>query len=182
VEEVMVEIVSSQTDEQRKIAHAASRIEWTLRKMLANLLRVQRGAGKDYEIFHQIVDCANAFIEYGNLGGERWNLDMHAMLDVDRYQPGERKWGDALAEVMAMDEILHGAMQTIASRLLEQRTQQSAGESEMHSGMRRYREALAERDRKWRMTPRHEVEEELKALLPSKGKPRAARENDRRKG
>lgn len=172
----MVEIVSSQTAEQIKISDAANRIEHALKELLANLLRVQRGSGRDYEICHQVIECANAFIEYQNVGGSRWNLKERGMLDVDTYSPGSGEWTDYKMVQISEDAILSGAMQVIASRLLRQRSQEVAGSREMFQAIRDHEMYLTDWNRQQRAMSSHEILEEAKVLLSKKGKKAPAKE------
>jgi hypothetical protein len=110
-----------------------------LRELTANLLRVTRGAGRDYEIPTQAIALIEALQEYvkqrpnhlPNLGG--FLTEGLGEIDFDTPRP-----------VAAKYDITRGVLQIVASRLLGQDLQERHGEKELNDGLRRWDEAIAE--------------------------------------
>ena len=148
-----MEIVSENTPEQiaarrkqQDIEDAQAKVSWALRSLAANIMRVTRGAGRSYELGPQASEFVNALIDHHNIAGRflEWELDQ--ALSFQR----EEEWmktlsPDNLDELDAENEILCGALQVVASRLVRQRSIESAGDKEMHKGMRRIEDIREER-------------------------------------
>lgn len=128
---------------------ATYHVKHALIELTANLLRVTRGAGKPYEILSQARELLAASKEYGDVVGQAPFFG-----DIVTVNPRYENLGN-IAEVSysqsnegyAKDEMLRGALQIVASRLLSQNTQERRGDSELHEGMRRWEEAIAQRNK-----------------------------------
>lgn len=137
-----MKLVSSQSQDDIRRATSLERIKVRLRGMLANMLRVQRGAGRPYSIFNDIVDTAIAlsdhYREFGDIGEAFFSNSID--LDVcfaERVGGEERVRQINLAKSdfdLGQDIMVRGAMQIIASQLLGQMTQESAGDKELFQG------------------------------------------------
>jgi hypothetical protein len=116
---------------------ASDQVEWKLRELTANLLRITRGAGKPCEIMQQMVDLTEAMRRYQAATG-LWPTDefvraLNVSYDLETMQ----HWRDEdRHREYAKDHIIRGALQIVASRLVDQKTQEAAGRSEMHDGIR----------------------------------------------
>jgi hypothetical protein len=122
-----IKIVSKEDAEIRR-EDGMETIRYQLRKMLANLLRVQRGAGRPDQIYDDVVTLAvsmrNHLAEFERIG------DGDLAKAIDCLQTCE----DAFPR--AEEQMLRGAMQIIASRLLGQKCQEAAGDNELFDGFR----------------------------------------------
>jgi hypothetical protein len=128
-------------DPARRRAIAA--VSWPLRDLASNLMRVVRGAGKPHEIVRQTRALMEAFADYHEATGEPPSADVLAdILSIERdpeiIQHLERHQVDRLD---AEQLVIHGALQVAASRLVEQKTQETVGRHELHEGVRAIREA-----------------------------------------
>lgn len=109
-----------------------------MREHAANMLRVVRGAGKPHYLGRQCVEIVDAFHAYREAHGHWPPAELISQtLDVYR-EPNWERFPDEAEGSRAREGVIRGALQIAASRLLEQRAQISAGEHEMHDGMRRH--------------------------------------------
>src|SRR5665811_1468403 len=129
-----IRLISSQDDRAKRKQHSMRIIESHLRRLFANLLRVHRGAGKDYEIFHQLVELAQELCAHVNeFDNELSEFDLAKAIRIDEaprgLTPEARRWENGI------EQIMNGAAQMIASRLLGQNSSESAGSREMFNGL-----------------------------------------------
>jgi hypothetical protein len=141
-------------------------IEWPLRELAANIIRVVRGAGKSYEIAGQCVAVIEAFQRYREKVGHwpaSWEIDQALSI---RREDENASYDDAWERDYARETIVRGALQVAASRLVGQNTQEQRGRSELMDGvnsMERIREearkrlAEAERARRQASKPKPPV-------------------------
>jgi len=167
-----MEIVSENTPEQiaarrkqQDIEDAQAKVSWALRCLAANIMRVTRGAGRSYELGQQSSEFLTALLEHREIAGHFLTWELDQMLSFQR----EEEWmktlsPDNLDELDAKNDILRGALQIVASRLVCQRTIESAGEKEMHKGMTRIEDIREERRKKMRA--------EMRGVVPKKPKRR----------
>jgi hypothetical protein len=109
-----------------------------LRQLTANLLRITRGAGRPYEVFKQALQLLEACKEFREQLGYPPDPEFSQMLNT-------APEFDAPDGDHALHSIVCGALQTTASRLLDQRLQIKAGERELSDGIRQLERARAER-------------------------------------
>jgi hypothetical protein len=130
--------------------HALRQVEQTLRELTANLIRVTRGAGKPYEIEAQAQSFLAALADYNETTGKfPSNYELANALTLERYvERIGRMPGWYRLERDAKREVICGSLQIAASRLLDQRTQERAGEHEMYLGIRDLGDIRAERQNK----------------------------------
>jgi hypothetical protein len=123
-----------------EIAHqrAMPHVEWALRELAANLIRVTRGAGAPQSIGRQAQELIDNLVAYRDAVGHLPDPDQIASaLDVDKTREIRLDKSDAdLDDRYAIETIISGSLRTAAARLLRQRLQESAGEREMDSGLR----------------------------------------------
>lgn len=141
---------------------AAADFEGALVELTVNLLRVTRGAGKAYQIGGQAVELVEAMQRFrdafGHYPGEG---DFHRALTYERERTGE--YGPREQRADALEEIMRGSLQVVASRLAGQHLQIAAGEDEMWRGLKSYEE--------WQEERRRENAERAKAAKAAPRKP-----------
>jgi hypothetical protein len=133
-------IVSDRPDPEQPRRDALAAVRRALREMTANLLRMARGAGKPYLIVGQLNELTTALIAYSEKSGGMMPSDHEfkkALAPIE-YDPLFRStYGDVEAERRdAIQQIVRGSLQLVASQMLGQSTQEAAGRSEMHAGSR----------------------------------------------
>lgn len=119
---------------------ASERFEAALVDLTVNILRVTRGAGRPHEISRQ----AHALVLAGE---EHWEAFDHypppeAYHEALRFRQQDRDpdYGTNQWRTDALEQIMRGSLQVVASRLAEQPTQIAAGEDEVWRGFRYYSE------------------------------------------
>lgn len=148
-----MKIVSERSAEELEAEKKASAQRWAtadfdsaLVSLTVNLLRVTRGAGKAYEVGRQAVELVQVMQKYrdafGHYPGEG---DFHRALTFERERTDE--YGSREHRADALEQIMRGSLQVVASRLAGQRMQISAGEDEMWHGLKYYEEWQEERRR-----------------------------------
>ena len=132
--DVELRLVSSTSDSKANEEYGRRLLSWPLRELAANLLRTVRGAGKPYAVAEQIFAVAEALQAYrdkvGNWPAEH---DIRAALDRDARWP-EGKPRDEFG--FGVDAMVDGGLQIVASQLLGQSAQESAGERELFEGLK----------------------------------------------
>lgn len=126
-------------------------VEDALRELAANIVRVVRGAGMAPRIGSQAHSLIEAMVAYQKVVGH-WPVseEISAALDVsDPDESLDRMDDDALEYASARQAIVRGALQIAASKLVGQRTQEAAGESELFDGIKRLEKVREERRQKW---------------------------------
>ena len=116
----------------RQVALSLRDYQQSLRALMANMLRVSRGAGRPWEITREAESMLLACIAYSKAVGV-WpsSCETQAALRIDwvtNLNTDEQLFHDAERQMV------EGAMQLVASELLGQRTQRSAGSSQLHDG------------------------------------------------
>lgn len=131
-----MKVVSERSEREIAEGRAAKRVDGSLRALTANLIRCVRGAGKPHDLDHQVYRTSEALEDYRRIAGHSYPGHLaHACLSIRESLPtglAERELRLSDAE----DQMIRGALQVAASRLLSQRTQESAGTSEMLEGAR----------------------------------------------
>ena len=151
-------------------------IQAELRELASNLIRIVRGAGKAHFVGHQ----ASAFIKA-----------LVALQDIpDAYLPGAevqqmlsvRENRDAINALSdqewmrhhALEQIISGALQITASRLLGQTTQEAAGRTEMMNGVAALERVRAEARAKWQHAAQQQVR--VTEAGPKRRRPRSPKQ------
>lgn len=142
-------IVSENSEADIARERALKEIHWAVRELTANLLRVTRGAGRAYEIGSQAQSLVDAFMAYRAAAGYFPSSDeISRALSVSYDGDVERNLSaNDLAWLHGERAVVRGSLQIAASRLLGQATQEAAGSSEMHKGLREI-EQIREKNRK----------------------------------
>jgi hypothetical protein len=152
-------------DKERQREWATSEFSWAIRETAANMLRIIRGAGKPYELLMQMKKTIDSAIKFQEIHGY-WPNDVMAnelRLQDETDDCLERGRSGALAlehiyrwtkdgtfEQMSAEHTLYrGVLQIIASRMIGQNTQERAGDSEFHQGLRELEEIREKRRRKY---------------------------------
>lgn len=148
-------VVSSQSDreiERRRVEELAARATVEL---AANLLRIVRGAGKPLALIEQCERLVTTFRACDDVQAPDPSQRLHDWLKV-----GHRlRYDSSLPEhevsfLIATDKMVAGSLQIAASRLLGQLTQEAAGDSQLHDGLRLYEDALAKMRVEWAAKPK----------------------------
>jgi hypothetical protein len=122
-------------------------VDACLRELTANLLRVIRGAGKPYLIARQVFDLTEAIALYQSSTGRPISTEVLSAIPSLTPDPGFRtRYGDFEADWRnARQLVVQGALQLLASELLDQRTQAAAGDHEVTRGLYAFERLRAER-------------------------------------
>lgn len=133
-----MEVVAKNSGSDIARQRAWAEVRWAAREMAANLIRVVRGAGKPHEIGLHAQDFLDAYVRYREVTGAFPSPDdLAAALSIN---PDPKMLtqarSDEFSRMGAEHRVVRGALQVAASRLMGQRTQESAGDDEMHLGIR----------------------------------------------
>lgn len=178
-------------DKERQREWAKDEFEQTLRDLAANMIRIVRGAGKGYELLVQMKRAIDSAIKYRDLH-DYWPSDavistalrledeMETILARGRagslaQAQIDRWWKDGTFDRMLAEHAMYrGVLQIVASNLVGQTTQKSAGDREFYEGLHRLddiREKQRRKDmeerRASRPTPRRSTPKKRK-LTPRK--------------
>jgi hypothetical protein len=152
-------------ERQRDQEWSEHEFSWAIRETAANMLRIVRGAGKPYELLVQMKKTIDSAIKYQELHSHWPEISNYLQIEdehhrhMERAQKGELDkatfdlWREdgTFERMMAENTIMRGAFQTVASQLIGQRTQQTAGEQELHDGLRHWLRIRDERREKERL-------------------------------
>lgn len=111
-------------------------LEWPLKQLAANMLRIVRGAGKPYEVGQQCARVIDAYHKYRATVGEWPPSHVIGEILSIRYRENRAKTDRAIEWEDAKQQMIAGGLQAAASQILGQLTQERAGESEMFDGLR----------------------------------------------
>lgn len=151
-----IRVVSERSEAEIKRQRATDALDGPLRQLASNILRIVRGAGKPYDLYEQMLAVLQAMNDYRDAVGA-WpsSFEMDKILNarVERNWSDEdlKRWteGGTLEMELAFDAICRGALQNVASKLVDQKLQIAAGENEVYEAVYRI-EALREGWRKER--------------------------------
>jgi hypothetical protein len=177
-------IVTTASDKEVARRRALPEVRGALQHLVANLLRVVRGAGRPHEILEQNLAVLKAMEAYRKEVGvwpspdeisEILNFDARPETFADQPPTERARW-------YAERRVMRGALQAVASSLIGQRTQETAGEHEMYDGINELA-AIVNKERKmWAADDRASLKairkpKETVRESPKKGaKPPAERE------
>jgi hypothetical protein len=148
-------------DQQQEREWARSEFSWAIRDCAANVLRIIRGAGKPYELMRQMQKSLSAAVAFQEVHGY-WPQDVIANDlrledETENYRARVRegtleqstfdRWSeDGTFERMdAKHTVYRAALQIVASQLIGQNVQETAGDREFHDGLRAYERTREER-------------------------------------
>lgn len=160
-----IRVVSSQSEQEVKRREALAALKWPLREVAANLMRIAKGGGRPEALLQQFEDCSKALRgyaeEHGLLPDAR---QVQQILDcdiaLDEFRPWVRQQQSDVAGLHrdadtgeddrgeAMGLIRRGALQCVASMLLDQLSQQRMGEKDIGAGIRLLGEARLKKNGK----------------------------------
>jgi hypothetical protein len=158
-------------DREREREWAQGEFSYAIRDCAANMLRIVRGAGKSYEILHQMQTVIEAAVKFQKAHGH-WpssdSIQRELALHDDYEQQLERQQEGKLSQetidrwredgmfdrMYAKHVMCKGALQIAASGLIGQDTQQRAGESELQQGIRLLEDAREKQARQLRAAAR----------------------------
>ncbi|WP_425419626.1 hypothetical protein [Oricola indica] len=147
--------------------YALKRIEQPLKKLMANLLRVARGAGEPDAIVLQCDDVVSSFQEVQRVCG-RWP-DAHEISKIFNLKP--QITGDEFYD--GFEIMLGGAVRMAAARILGQMTHETRARSEMMDGFLQVEKA---RDRNRRERIASEKSSAAKTKAGRRRKPRSPKD------
>jgi hypothetical protein len=126
-------VVSENSERDLAILRAGENVEDALRPLAADILRVARGAGRPEEILRLAAKLVVAAEDYRSVAGDHPIELLAAVLrGWSQLDPGEgAQWQRSNAE----RRMVRGALQHVASQLLDQRTHATAGRDELYDGL-----------------------------------------------
>ena len=137
-----MKIVSKQSAEDLAKRRAVEALSWAVRRLTANLLRIVAGAGRDEDVFQQVLDCAEKIAACERLNVPSFEISLalhHDELEfMARARPDDReRWANdgTAAKAHALQAILMGSLRMVASEMLGQLTQSRVAESKIRSGI-----------------------------------------------
>jgi hypothetical protein len=141
-----MEIVASSSDDERARRRALDDAGSALATLAANLMRISRGAGKPADVAVQAAEVVIIVREYEALTGH--GVPVGAVSDALSVRPAY-EWtmqfpDDERERIRATEQMIAGALQVAASRLVGQKTQERAGDDELYRGVSRLRELQEE--------------------------------------
>lgn len=144
--------VVSETSEQ-DVAHARAfhAVEWALRHLTANLMRVAAGAGQSGMIPQELAKLVAALGDYREAVGcfpASWHMDR--ALDAARGEDLlERDIDEHWHTLRAERDVVVGSLRAAAARLLVQRVHIQASVNKMHEGVGELLRLQREREERW---------------------------------
>lgn len=123
-------------------------LDWAIRDLFANLLRVAAGGGRSYEINNQCVAVCNAMQvvfqhekcrEYFAPISWRRTVEraLHSWTNETQFMAVFKQLShSAKLQHYAENNIVNGALRIVASQVLGQMTQRAHGETDMYTGIR----------------------------------------------
>jgi len=131
-------VVAENSPEALRERELLNRLTWALRELTANLMRISRGAGKPVEVGIQAEAFVQALGEYQQafkLGPPVEAVSAALRIQTD---PAFRMKfpGPTGERLEATDQMMNGALQMAASRLLKQKTHESRGSDQLFAGLR----------------------------------------------
>ncbi|MGR3512962.1 MAG: hypothetical protein ACU0GG_09375 [Paracoccaceae bacterium] len=132
-------MMDQQTEHEVELRRSEMEVDYRLRDLTANLIRLARGGGgKFYEVEQQMKDALVAFGKYREVAGE--GVSSHKIDKALNLRPElERRDFEDQADVKRQEGtacMIRGALQFAASHLLGQNTQGANGVEEMFKGQR----------------------------------------------
>lgn len=125
-------VISTNSEEDLAVQRARDELNWPLRDLAANMIRVARGAGKPAQLYEQMIDVVRTMKAYlDHRHGEHLEADIREALEIATSPPDNyRDDGWSSAE----RRIVRGSLQVAASKLVCQAPQEAAGKNEIMEG------------------------------------------------
>lgn len=119
-------------------------MEASIRQLAANLMRISRGSGTLYDVEAQVMELADLFAQHHVITSH--GVSPHIFDKALRYDPTISSVDKELAEFQrARSQIVEGALQLVASELLNNNTTKHQGEEELREGQIRWKELKKKR-------------------------------------
>lgn len=179
-EKPRLKVVAENSQRQIDEAYAQDLVDSRLRELAANLIRVVRGAGKPQEVIFQCDKVVKAALEYRESAGHlptSFSVASALGLEHERIRDYESFEGQLQ---LATRKMMDGGMQIVASRLLNQMTQERRGDSELYEGFRDLERLFEERrkEREAEERARRSAARAKTTAKSAKGKVRARKPKD----
>jgi hypothetical protein len=155
----------AELDKEQRREWVAGDFSWAIRECAANMLRIIRGAGKPHELLIQMRKVIDTAIKFQEAHGywpqneivSKLGLEDKKFECLERGHSGDLaqvhidRWSEdgTFDEMSAEHSVYRGVLQIIASRMIGQNTQERAGDSEFHEGLRELQEVREQRRRKY---------------------------------
>ena len=118
-------------------AWAMEAIEWPLRELTSNVMRISRGAGKPYEILKNCCQVVQRFQEYRETVGF-WPSTSELQQILSFRDPRLKDYRLPYDEMAnAVEDVVSGALRMAAGRLLFEKLQADHGNKELIEGVNR---------------------------------------------
>lgn len=128
---------------------ARHEIEWPLRELAANIMRVSRGAGDPYKVILQCLAVVEGARSYHDKCGD-WPEAADVTSALDFHDPQLRDYTRTYDERRSsIEDIVEGALRLAAGRIVRQKLQEDHGEKDLKQAIRRLEEHRAEQRAKW---------------------------------
>jgi hypothetical protein len=121
-------------------------LEYDLRELAANLMRIAAGAGTPKRLRDQLADVLSGLIDLEQIGAALSNAETQQMLSYERQYEGEFP-PDELAWVDGMRMMTRAGLRIAAADMLGQLSQRSGAEGQFFEGFQII-EAVRERNRR----------------------------------
>lgn len=158
------EKAQEQHEQARKRERVEGDLSWAVRECAANMLRIIRGAGKPHDLLLQmkkVIDTSITFQEVqgywpGEVIAGKLRLQDEMEECFEQHRTGALSeasidlWQEdgTFAQMSAEHTAFCGALQIIASRMIGQKVQESAGDSEFSRGLRELEDVKEKRRRR----------------------------------
>lgn len=140
-----MKLVVSNSEREIEREHHTGRIQAAYDRLAANLLRVLRGSGQAADLVHQAADYAVACRDAQEAGHYPVAIQYRTPTAWEKIHSGgteadQDRWrkDGTLQRELAIETIISGALQVVASELLDQKSQRSQGDGELHRGLQAY--------------------------------------------
>ena len=161
-----MKLVIENDPKEIKKHHKLRQLERSLIELTANLLRVCRGAGKPNDVGVNCAAVIEAFEDFHDVVGRYPSADEVAVPLSFKLSDDGIEYEEELGEkIYALEDIIRGSLQIVASEFLRQRLQVSAGERQLYGGVR----ALETyREKRWEKAQERIRDERKKKTTPKR--------------
>lgn len=166
-------VVAANSQSQIETEYARDRLDYSLRNLAANVIRIVRGAGKSHELLSQCMDVIEAAEEYHSAASHLPTArELEAMLSITRpREDGDYFWRQRQD---AVEQMISGSLRVAAGRLLQQSLQEDHGDKQLNDGFRYLEQLHAERRKE-----REDVERAARAAARAKPRSKSKAKNSR---
>jgi hypothetical protein len=147
-------IVSDNSDEDLRRAQAKRVVEQIARELAANLMRITRGAGKPYIVVDEALSLAEAAREFREAWGVWPHNEIAAAIALPDYVHRTDLSDADFSIEFGKHQAVRGALQFVASTLLDQKIQVRSGESDLMQGMREVERGREMNRQEWQASQR----------------------------